>query len=229
MSRIFLVGDTHGTIDIHKISRFYHIMKNELSKDDYLIILGDDGIIWNENNNKDNYLIKWYNNKPWKTLFVDGNHCNFNKLYKYPEENWNGGKINKISDSIYHLRRGEIYTINNKKFFCFGGARSTDKEFRKEGISWWPQEIPSEEEFNYAISNLEKHNNQVDYILSHCLDSICLKANFPSYETDKVTDYLSQIKYIAKYKHHYCGHYHIDARVDKDTTILYNDIIELED
>ena len=203
-------------------------MKGDLTKEDYLIVCGDMGVCW-DGKGFDRYIQKYWNHKPWTTLFVDGNHENFDILFSYPVEEWNGGKISKITDSIFYLRRGEIYTINNKKFFCFGGARSIDKEFRKEGISWWPQEIPSEEEFNYAISNLEKHNNQVDYILSHCLDSICLKANFPSYETDKVTDYLSQIKYIAKYKHHYCGHYHIDARVDKDTTILYNNIIELED
>ena len=30
--------------------------------------------------------------------------------------------------------------------FTFGGADSIDKQFRKEGESWWTQEIPTEEE-----------------------------------------------------------------------------------
>ena len=31
---------------------------------------------------------------------------------------------------------------------------SFDKEFRRENISWWPQEIPTEEEFQEGIKNL---------------------------------------------------------------------------
>lgn len=203
-------------------------MKGDLTKDDYLIICGDAGIVW-DGKDFDRYIQKYWNHKPWTTLFVDGNHCNFDKLYQYPVEEWNGGKIHKISDSIYHLMRGEIFTINNKKFLCFGGAKSQDRAFRKEGVTWWKEEIPSQEELNYALSNLEKHNNKVDYILSHTLDTICLKATFPYFESDKATDYLSQLKSQATYKHHYCGHYHVDAQIDKDTTILYDKIIELED
>lgn len=32
----------------------------------------------------------------------------------------------KIRDSVIHLIRGEIFDIDNKKFFTFGGARSHD-------------------------------------------------------------------------------------------------------
>ena len=39
---------------------------------------------------------------------------------------WNGGKAHKIRDSVLHLMRGEIFDIDNKKIFAFGGARSHD-------------------------------------------------------------------------------------------------------
>lgn len=39
-----------------------------------------------------------------------------------------------------------------------GGGTSTDKVFRKEGVSWWKEEIPTKQEFDEAISNLDKHN-----------------------------------------------------------------------
>ena len=60
------------------------------------------------------------------TLFVDGNHENFDRLYSYPIIEWHGGKVHKINSSIFHLMRGEIYEIDNKKIFAFGGASCHD-------------------------------------------------------------------------------------------------------
>lgn len=34
----------------------------------------------------------WLNDRPFTTLFVDGNHENFDLLNAYPVENWHGGK-----------------------------------------------------------------------------------------------------------------------------------------
>ena len=44
---ILVTGDTHGTIDYQKIERIVEL--NILSKEDYLIIAGDFGAIWNKN------------------------------------------------------------------------------------------------------------------------------------------------------------------------------------
>ena len=49
-----------------------------------------------------------------------GNHENFTRLYNYPIEEWHGGKVHKIRDSVLHLMRGEIFDIDNKKAFIFG-------------------------------------------------------------------------------------------------------------
>ena len=35
--------------------------------------------------------------------FIDGNHENFKYLYSFPEENWGGGVIHRITDNIIHL------------------------------------------------------------------------------------------------------------------------------
>ena len=56
------------------------------------------------------------------------------------------------------LERGEIFNINNQTFFCFGAARSVDKIYRKEGISWWSEEQASREEYENGVNNLEKYN-----------------------------------------------------------------------
>ena len=78
-------------------------------------------------------------------------------------EEWHGGKVHQIRESVIHLMRGEIFNIDNKKFFTFGGARSHDimdgilnideyekiiYEYRKRGAyfrirdySWWDLEL----------------------------------------------------------------------------------------
>ena len=90
------------------------------------------------------------------TLFIDGNHENFEQLNSYAVEQWNGGKVHIIEDNMIHLMRGQIFTIDGLKFFTFGGAYSIDKMSRAEGISWFPEEIPSREEYEEGWANLGK-------------------------------------------------------------------------
>ena len=52
-------------------------------------------------------LLDWYNDKPWTTLFCDGNHDNFDLLSKHPVEEWNGGKVHRIRPKVLHLMRGQ--------------------------------------------------------------------------------------------------------------------------
>ena len=46
---ILLTGDTHGSIDIHKLAnsnRSFRELAKQMTRDDYLIILGDFGLVW---------------------------------------------------------------------------------------------------------------------------------------------------------------------------------------
>ena len=94
---------------------------------------GDFGGVWTfeKENVQEKYWLDYLNEKNFTTLFVDGNHENFTRLYNYPVEEWHGGKVYKIRYSVLHVMRGEIFNIDNKKFFAFGGARSHDIQ---EGI-----------------------------------------------------------------------------------------------
>ena len=98
-------------------------------------------------------------------LFTDGNHENFDKLYGYPTETWCGGRVHKICSNVIHLMRGEVYCIGGCSIFDMGGGYSIDKYRRTEGVSWWPQEMPSEEEYNNALENLRKVDLKVDCIV----------------------------------------------------------------
>jgi predicted phosphodiesterase len=223
---IFVTGDTHIPIDIHKLSTKNWPEQRNLTKSDYLIICGDFGGVWN-NSNEDKYWQDWLLNKNFTTLFVDGNHENFNLLNNYPVSIFNGGKVHAINESIYHLMRGQIYKIDNKLLFTMGGASSHDKWHRREGISWWSEELPSFEEYEEALNNLNDYNYNIDVVITHCApDSIVDLFGYS--EHDKLTNFLDAVvKYRCNYDKWYFGHYHKDEIIDSKHMAIYNKIIEL--
>jgi hypothetical protein len=62
---IFITGDTHGSIDIDKLNSKNFPSGKFLTKNDYVIILGDFGFIWkNEPDKTEKYWMNWFKNKP---------------------------------------------------------------------------------------------------------------------------------------------------------------------
>ena len=117
---IYITGDTHG--DFRRFSTDIFPEQKEMTKDDFVIICGDFGGIWCQEDNRkavrnENYWLDWLDQKPFTTLFVDGNHENFSRLNSFPEKKWNGGVVHAIRPSVLHLMRGEVFNIQNKIFF----------------------------------------------------------------------------------------------------------------
>lgn len=131
----FITGDTHGDIDIQKLSSKNFPKGKTITKNDYVIICGDFGLVW-DGSNSDKYWQKWLRNKPWTTLFIDGNHENFNLLFDLPETNMFNNTVKIVNESIFYLPRGRVFTIEGKTFFTMGGARSHDQGYRIENLSW---------------------------------------------------------------------------------------------
>ena len=227
------MGDMHGFIGLHNLGSEMWPEGVKLTKDDYLIILGDFGLVWSNDKNHDNWL-SWLNNRPWTTLFIDGNHENFDLLATYPIEKWHGGKIQKISSSIFHLMRGQVFEIEGKTFFTFGGAASVDRCNRTPGISWWYQEIPNAEEINEALHNLSTHDNSVDYVLTHTCPSDMVRSACPPCTyfmklEDPTTDILSEFEKILTFKHWYFGHFHTEKKINEKFTVMYESIRKLKE
>ena len=113
---IYITGDCHG--DFERFSKNIFPEQNEMTKDDYVIICGDFGGVWNKDTEspKEKWWLNWLQEKSFTTLFVDGNHENFDRLYNYRVEEWHGGKVHKIRPSVIHLMRGQIFTIDGKEF-----------------------------------------------------------------------------------------------------------------
>ena len=84
---------------------------------------------------------------PFTIAFVCGNHDNHNRLQKLKKIEMFGAPVGKVAENIFYLRRGEIYAIEGKKFFTFGGALSRDI-ILYGGIQWGKlAHIPFEKDY----------------------------------------------------------------------------------
>ena len=243
----YITGDTHGIEDWEKlnVSRFPEQKAMNPSLD-YLIILGDFGGVWGDE--EDAYVQRIYNQRTFTTLFIDGNHENHDLLDQYPVEEWHGGKVHKICDRVIHLMRGQVFKLQGFTIFTMGGAESTDKKYRKEGESWWARELPSDEEYEDALKNLAKVNFEVDIVLTHCApEGYIGKNKIAVYSSDvsglpannmagvvdrsgnKLTEFLDSLitEHGLKFKHWYFGHYHRDLDWEK-FSLLFSRIKEIK-
>lgn len=232
---IYITGDIHASFDIAKLTES-NFDTTGLSKSDYVIICGDFGLVWH-NSPSEQYWLRWLDARPFTTLFIDGNHEGFHTLNALPVESWNGGKVHKVGESIYHLMRGQLFTIEGTTLFTMGGAASSayDKETRTEGEGWFPEEIPSEAERENAVQTLEDASWGCDYVITHCAPTSCEPGiaaatdRLALHPMDEYTDWLESIRAKLYFKHWFCGHYHIDADISGNVTATYNRIAKLQE
>lgn len=212
---IYVTGDTHG--EQNRILEFYDL----LQPGDYVIVCGDWGYLF-LNDYYENKLLDEIEQQPWTMLFVDGNHENHPAIHQYPTEIWNGGKIHRIRNNIIHLCRGQVFLIENKKFFTFGGAYSIDKPFRREGYSWWPEEMPTDAEFVEANKNLDAHNRKVDYILTHTAPEKVLYYFRLNHSREKpLNNFLQYISESVSFQHWFMGHLHKEEDILGKYSVLW--------
>lgn len=246
---IYITGDCHA--DFKRFTKKKRLQnKLNFTENDYIIVCGDFGLLWARDKELA-YNLEWLGNLPFKILWVQGNHENYDLIKEFPLEEWNGGKVRHIvKEKIILLERGQVFSIEGKTFFTFGGASSNDitggildrndpdfrqkyeeaklrkKPYRILHEEWWPEELPSKEELEEGIQNLMKCNFKVDYVISHCAANRVqdMLKNYYSkeYPTNLLTNYFEELEQKLEYKHWYCGHYHEDIEIDEKHSILYN-------
>ena len=136
--------------------------------------------------------------------------------------------------------RGQLYEISGKTFFTMGGAKSHDVEdgildpadpnfqtrqrvlkrtgrnrFRVLGQSWWPEELPSDEEYHTALRTLEQANWKADYVITHCASTSITLSIDRRNEADHLTEFLEIIDQRMKYEYWFFGHFHDNRSVDR--------------
>ena len=98
-------------------------------------------------------------------------------------------------------------------------------------MSWWKEELPSEEEMTEGMMNLKQNGSQVDYIITHSPYTSALRQMDQGsgvYKTDILTDYLQEIKESVEYKKWFFGHMHVNQNFPGDNAIaIYEQIIRI--
>jgi predicted phosphodiesterase len=158
--KTLIVGDIHGEWK-HLNNLINH------KKPDYILQVGDFGW-WPHFHNKPGLLQK---NKKFNQFGIKNNQGKLTKIFWIPGNHENWDDLNCISqDEPVEIQTGVTYCpfgvvleLNGTNILMCGGAESTDKEYRTEGIDWWKSEIISQKE----MDNLPEC--EIDIIISHTI------------------------------------------------------------
>ena len=228
MGRVFITGDKHGAF----LPIFGLAKKVELKDTDILIIAGDAGYVWNDSYP---YAMETLQQTfPGIIAFIDGNHENHALLNSLEIKEWCGGKIHMVGERVYHMMRGEIYSIYGNNIFNFGGARSNDIDRREEGVSWWKEEEPTLVEMEYGRNKLLKHINEIDYVITHETPLFAREHISRTKQIDEdyllpkaLNDWYELILIASRFKKWYFGHMHVDQTITNKLQAIYSSILLL--
>ena len=215
---IYYTGDIHGSpLQVVKFCKRF-----KLTATDTVVILGDVGA---------NYCldardreVKAALNRLKPTIFcIHGNHeIRPANIPSYKTREWNGGTVWYEDEfpGLLFARDGEVFNLEGIDHIVIGGAYSVDKGYRlRYGYGWWADEQPSAAIKAYVTSQIATHH--FDIVLSHTCPFKYepTEAFLPMIDQSTVDDrterWLDKIEESIRYEAWFCGHWHIDKRVDK--------------
>lgn len=242
MGNIYITGDKHG--DYKEVEDF--CLKWNTSKDDLLIVLGDNGVNY-YGEKKDRRIKNWLTALPISFFMIRGNHDQrpSKKLYTkktdaHPLVRGECLVEEEYPTLLFAKEFGEYEFMTGdswKSTFVIGGAYSVDKYYRLEmqaagyhQYRWFYDEQLSEAERNKAYKMASCHT--YDYIMTHT----CPQKYVPydkfigGIDQDGVDtsteEWLDKIEEAVPYSKWFCGHYHIDRGVD-NVRFMYHDVMSL--
>lgn len=217
---IYITGDTHGDVAKFRSAK--------LKRGDTLIVCGDFGFIW-DGSQQEKKNLAWLSKRKYTILFVEGAHENFAMLNEYPKEDFCGGKVRKIADNIFQLMRGEIYEIEFKKFFAFGGGDDEELEFSDIQESPEFKRLPTDDECAHSRENLQETGNVVDYIITYDVGfKLRSMLRMESNCFNNLHAYLNEVATGCTFKTWYFGCFHLDKRISPVYHAVYKNIYEVE-
>ncbi|MBR3144918.1 MAG: metallophosphoesterase [Clostridia bacterium] len=224
---IYVTGDMHGDLE-----RLYDKEFRKLKKGDTLIVCGDFGYIF-DGSPIEKKVIDFLSTRRFYVTFVEGTHDNLNRINACRETVWRGGRVNRIKGNLLHLKRGQVFKIEGKTFFTFGGGESVDKDMRVSSGLWWRDEEPSPDEMAQGVSALNEVNRKVDYIITHEPPSLVKSAVLlrigHNDRVNKLNGYLEEIGRSCDFKHWYFGSLHEDKVITEYHTCVFRKLVKIED
>lgn len=223
---IYITGDMHGDEN-----RLFDSQWRKLKKGDTLIVCGDFGFLW-DGTKREREALEYLGSRKFNVLFLDGTHENFDLIKKCRETVWHGGHVRRVCGNLLNLMRGQIFEIEGKKIFTFGGGESADRDIRIEQGHWWPGEMPTADEFRTGAQNLDEVNCKVDYILTHEPPGIMKSAmqlrKGSEQKVSKLNGFLEEISRTCEFKHWYFGSLHEDRTLTPKYTCVFEKIIPID-
>lgn len=222
---VYVTGDTHG--DFSRLGIFAKTMgirAGEGKERDLCIVLGDACLNYfcdardEANKNEVSGL-------PFDLFCIHGNHeARPETVEGYEQTEWHGGTVYRQKEfpHLFFARDGEIYDLAGNKTLVIGGAYSVDKDYRLAyGYRWFPDEQPSEEIKQRVERKLDETGWKTDIVLSHTCPlkyqpAEMFLSGLDQSRVDRTTEmWLDGIEDRLNYRKWYCGHYHVDKRMDK--------------
>lgn len=234
---ILITGDIHGKVYpvAESVDRF------GLGSGDTIVLLGDVGMNYYGNKRGDMHRKRQLNRLGVTMFGIHGNHeMRPETIDTYHETQWHGGSV-YVEDEFPNLlfaKDGEIYEIAGKKAVVIGGAYSVDKWFRlRNDLDWFPDEQPSQEIKARVEKKLEEVGWKVDMVFTHTCPAKYIPREAFLSQVDQSTvdnsteEWLDTIEDRLSYEDWYCGHWHINKRIDRMHFLMesYEEIKPKED
>ncbi len=215
---VYYTGDIHGQkFEIVRFCKRYN-----LTAADTIVILGDVGANY-YGNERDNDLKEAFGKLKPTILCIHGNHeMRPASIPTYKEKAWNGGAVwyEEAYPNILFAKDGEIFDLEGIKHLVVGGAYSVDKYYRlSRGYGWWADEQPSDEIKRYVEEQIK--TKEFEIVLSHTCPfkyepvEMFIPGIDQSTVDTSTEEWLDKIEESINYKAWFCGHWHINKRIDK--------------
>jgi len=124
--------------------------------------------------------------------------------------------------NLLFAKDGEIYDLEGTKAIAIGGAYSVDKWYRLQcDLNWFPDEQPSDVIKARVEHRLAEVDWKIDAVLTHTCPFRYIPREAFLHGVDQSTVdnstelWLDTIAERLNYQAWFCGHWHIDKRIDR--------------
>ncbi|MBQ8057237.1 MAG: metallophosphoesterase [Ruminococcus sp.] len=219
---IYITGDIHGDLgDIESRSI------SKIKKGDILIVTGDFGFLW-DNSKSELKSLKKLSKKKFTILFVEGVHENFDMINEHEEIELYGNFAKKITDNIYCLKRGVVYTIEGKSVFTLGGGTVDDPIEKADSDPLNDKAIPTDKELQEAVNNLQGIGKKVDIIITHEAPASVKRLIRRDSSINDLNIFFDTLLHNVKYKMWYFGSLHTDRALSTNMTCVWQNVIKVD-
>lgn len=228
---IHMMGDIHNEVELVNTYIDEH-------HPDVLVLLGDVALFWYERKvfpdpNEfsglgerpvlNSYGFSHIEPKDTKVFWLMGNH----ECFPHVEKTYgrNGREPVEMAPNLYYCPTGSILNINGKNCMFAGGALSIDQDFRREGYTWFPEELLTDHDLQYMKESAQ--DKTIDIMFTHtCPLGFPIKAPHDTFDlkfNDPTRLILREIADVVKPRYWFFGHWHI-SKGGMDLNIIWQGV-----